>query len=72
VTEVTEVRVRSIALDDDTAAAVRDTTRVYDLAIDFTKPPEQITVALEALFRDAIDSGRWARRKGDAGPQRAT
>jgi len=67
-----DVRVRSVVLDDDTAAAVRDTTKVYDLAIDFTKSPDEITAALEVLFRDAIDSGRWARRKGDAGPQRAT
>jgi hypothetical protein len=68
VTEAMDVRVRAVSLDDDTAAAVRDTPRVYDLAIDFSKPPAEITAALTVLFQDAISSGRWARRGGDAGP----
>lgn len=53
--------------------AVRDTVNVYDLAIDFTAPPGEITAALEAIFQEGIDSGRWARRrKGNAGPSMTT
>lgn len=59
-------------LDDDCPAAVRDTTAVYDLAIDFTKPVEEITAALQCLFQEAIDTKRWARRGGNAGPTEAT
>jgi hypothetical protein len=69
---VPEVRVRSIRLDDDCPAAVRDTVNVYDLAIDFTKSPEQITAALQCLFQEAIDSERWTRRRGDAGSSSST
>jgi hypothetical protein len=59
-------------LDDDTPAAVRDTNQIFDLAIDFTKPPEQITAALTVLFEDAIRSERWTRRKGNVGPDATT
>ncbi|WP_141726191.1 hypothetical protein [Actinacidiphila rubida] len=66
------VRVRAIRLDDETPAAVRDTTRLVDLAIDFSHPPGEITAALTALFQEAIDSKRWARREPPAGPTAAT
>jgi hypothetical protein len=66
------VRVRSVRLDDATPAAVRDTTNVYDLAIDFSHEPEQIVAALQALFEDAIETERWTRRQGDAGSTDAT
>jgi hypothetical protein len=69
---VFKVRVRSTRLDDETAVALRDTTTVYDLAIDFSKPPEVITAGLEALIQEGIDSGRWARRKGNTEPDSAT
>lgn len=74
VTEVprVRVRVRDVRLDDDCPATVRDTVNVYDLAIDFSKPPEQITAALTVLFQEAIDSERWARRKRATRPHRAT
>lgn len=70
--EVPEVRVRAVRLDDDTPAAVRDTTGVFDLAIDFSHSPDEITAALTALFQEAIDSHRWARRQGTAGRTPAT
>lgn len=69
---VIEVRVRSTRLDKETGVAVRDTNRVYDLAIDFSKPPEMIVAGLQAVFQDGVDSGRWARRHGDTGPRSAT
>lgn len=62
-----EVRVRSMRLDDGCPAAVRDTNQVFDLAIDFTKSPGEITAALQCLFQEAIDTERWTRRRGDAG-----
>jgi hypothetical protein len=66
------VRVRSELFDDGTPAVVRDTLNTFDLAIDFTKPPEQITAALTALFQEAIDSKRWTRRGGNAGSEGLT
>lgn len=60
--EVPEVRVRAVQLDDDVPVALRDSRAVYDLAIDFSKPPAQIVAALQALFRECIDTGRWQRR----------
>jgi hypothetical protein len=68
---VFEVRVRSMRLDGDCPAALRDTVDVYDLAIDFTKSPEQITAALQCLFEEAIESERWTRRGRCAGWQKA-
>lgn len=58
-------------LDDDCPAALRDTTQVFDLAIDFTKSPEQITGALTALFQEGIDTERWTRRDRCASWQKA-
>jgi hypothetical protein len=70
--EVPEVRVRDMRLDGDCPAAVRDTAHVFDLAIDFSHSPQEITAALTALFQEAIDSHRWARRQGTAGRPSAT
>ncbi|HEY5836744.1 hypothetical protein [Streptomyces sp.] len=66
-TGVTEVRVRAMRLGDGCPVAVRDTARVCDLAIDFTAPPEDIAAALRAILQEAIDTGRWVRRR--AGPR---
>lgn len=59
-------------LDDDCPAAVRDTSQVFDLAIDFTKSPHEITAALQCLFQEAIDTERWTRREGNAGTNGTT
>lgn len=59
-------------LDEGRPAAVRDTENVFDLAIDFTAQPHEITAALTALFQEAVDSKRWARRRGDARPNSST
>lgn len=66
------VRVRSTRLDDDTPAAVRDTLTVYDLAIDFSHDPEEITAALQTIFEEAIATRRWARRSPCTGLDTAT
>ncbi|MEE4546749.1 hypothetical protein V2S66_32895 [Streptomyces sp. V4-01] len=60
------VRVRSLRLDGDTPAALRDTATVLDLAIDFSHSPEEITEALRALFQEAIETRRWTRRQPPA------
>ncbi|WNI15536.1 hypothetical protein [Actinacidiphila sp. ITFR-21] len=65
---MTEVRVRAVHLDEGCPVVLRDTVNVYDLAIDFTASPEDITAALAAVWQEAVDSGRWTRRKGNAGP----
>lgn len=54
-------------LDNDEPAALRDTTNVFDLAIDFSKPEEQIVAAVQCLLQEAANE-RWTRRKGAAGP----
>lgn len=61
-----------MSLDDGTPAAVRDTSSIYDLAIDFSHSPEEITAALQCLFEEAIRTRRWGRRQGDAGPDRSS
>lgn len=69
---VIEVRVRDARLDQGTPVALRDTTQVYDLAIDFQQDPADIVAGLRALFQDGVDSGRWGRRRppygDDTGP----
>ncbi|MEV7897283.1 hypothetical protein [Streptomyces cyaneofuscatus] len=42
--------------------ALRDSRTNYDLAIDFSYPPEQIAAALTEVFQEAVDSRRWSRR----------
>lgn len=59
----TEVRVRDVRLDKGKPVAVRDTTRVYDLAIDFRQDPADIVAGLRALLQDGIDTGRWSRNR---------
>lgn len=41
--------------------AVRDGLHQYDLAIDFSWPPEAIVAGLQRVFTDGVDSGRWSR-----------
>lgn len=69
---VTEVRVRDRRLDDGAPVALRDTAHTCDLMIDFSQPPDVLAAALEELFREAVDSGRWTRQRSantdEAGP----
>lgn len=60
------VRVRSVRLDDETPAAIRDTASVLDLAIDFSHSPDDITAALKCLLDEAIKTRRWTRRQPPA------
>ncbi|MFH8792268.1 hypothetical protein [Streptomyces sp. NPDC017941] len=44
-------------------AAMRDSSKEFCLAIDFSRPPEEITASLTLLFQRNIDSRRWSRQK---------
>ncbi|MEW2518157.1 DUF6907 domain-containing protein [Actinacidiphila alni] len=63
----TTVQVRSMRLDDAVPVALRDTTKKFDLAIDFSHPPTNIAAALQVLFEEAIETQRWTRRQPTAG-----
>lgn len=58
-------------LDNGEPAALRDTAHVFDLAIDFSQPEEQIVQAIQCLLQEAADE-RWTRRGGSAGPTSGT
>ncbi|MEV7394896.1 hypothetical protein [Streptomyces sp. NPDC091215] len=55
------VRVHAKDLKGETPVAVRDARDRYDLAIDFSFPPEKIVAGLQQVFQDGVDSGRWSR-----------
>jgi hypothetical protein len=55
------VHVRAEDLKGETPVAVRDSLDRYDLAIDFSWPPEAIAAGLQSVFRDGVESGRWSR-----------
>ncbi|MEU2799009.1 hypothetical protein [Streptomyces sp. NPDC007117] len=56
------MRVTSEDLHGEAPVALRDSRSSYELAIDFSYPPEQITAALTDVFQEAVDSHRWSRR----------
>lgn len=53
--------VHAADLEGETPVAVRDGLRQYDLAIDFSWPPEAIVASLQRVFDDGVQSGRWSR-----------
>ncbi|MEV1063437.1 hypothetical protein [Streptomyces sp. NPDC050263] len=59
--EPPKVFVHAVDLQGETPVAVRDGLRQYDLAIDFSWPPEAIVASLQQLFTDGVESGRWSR-----------
>lgn len=67
-----EVYVQAADLKGETPVAVRDSLNRYDLAIDFSWPPEVIAASLQSVFRDGVHSGRWSRsdtREHDEAPE---
>lgn len=42
--------------------ALRDSRSSYELAIDFSYPPERIAEALTEVLQEGVDSKRWTRR----------
>ena len=61
-TEAPPVSVRCKCLGGKAPVAVVDSREVFDLAIDFSRPPEEIAASLTWIFQEAIDTGRWVRR----------
>ncbi|MEU1494334.1 hypothetical protein ABZ456_29285 [Streptomyces sp. NPDC005776] len=61
-TEVPQVRVMHVDLRGEAAVANFDSCHRYELAIDFTRSPDEIADALTDLFQEAINVGRWSRR----------
>ncbi|MDX2696232.1 hypothetical protein [Streptomyces ipomoeae] len=59
--EPPRVHVYVADLKGETPVAVSDKPGDYDLAIDFSWPPDAIAAGLERLFQDGVDSGRWNR-----------
>lgn len=60
-TEGPRVHVRAKDLRGEAPVALRDSLSSYDLAIDFTWPPERIAEALTAVLQECVDSRRWTR-----------
>lgn len=56
------MRVRAADLNGECPLAVYDSKGRFALDIDFSRPPEEIADALEGLFQEAVDTGRWTRR----------
>lgn len=45
-------------------AALKDSLSEFRLAIDFSRPPEEIAASLTLLFQESVDTRRWTRRQG--------
>lgn len=56
------MRVRAVDLNGECPLALYDSRDRFELAIDFNRPPDEIASALEDLFQEAVDTGRWSRR----------
>jgi len=56
-----EVHVEAADLKGETPVAVRDGLQRYELAIDFSWPPDAIAAGLQAIFQEAVESERWSR-----------
>lgn len=62
------VHVHAKDLKGETPVALRDSTRHYDLAIDFSWPAEDIVAGLQQVIQDGVDSGRWSRAEHSEAP----
>ncbi|MFI1371284.1 hypothetical protein ACH4UY_04640 [Streptomyces longwoodensis] len=47
--------------------ALKDSAREFRLAIDFSRPPEEIVASLTEIFQESVDTHRWNRRQGPDG-----
>lgn len=61
-TEAPQVSVHCKDLGGKAPVAVTDSIELFDLAIDFSRPPEEIAAGLTMIFQEAVDTGRWIRR----------
>ncbi|MGQ5576029.1 hypothetical protein [Streptomyces sp. ECR3.8] len=58
------VTVYAADLGGKAPAALRDSRKEFRLAIDFSRPPEEIAASLTQLFQESVDTRRWTRRQG--------
>lgn len=55
------MQVSAMDLRGEAPVALRDSLTTYDLAIDFSWPPERIAEALTGVLQECVDSRRWTR-----------
>ena len=65
------MQVRAVDLDGEAAVANYDSLHRYELGIDFSRTPDEIVEALNGIFQEAVNTGRWCRR-GTGAHQLAT
>lgn len=61
--EAPQVTVYAADLGGRAPAALKDSVKEFRLAIDFSRPPEEIAASLTLLFQENVDSRRWTRRQ---------
>ncbi|MFH9823077.1 hypothetical protein [Streptomyces bobili] len=59
-----QVHVYAADLGGRSSAALKDSTKEFRLAIDFSRPPEEIAASLTQIFQESVDTHRWTRRDG--------
>jgi hypothetical protein len=59
-----QVTVYAADLGGKTPAALKDSREEFRLAIDFSRPPDEIAASLTLLFQESVDTHRWIRRQG--------
>lgn len=60
--EAPQVTVYAANLGGRATAAMKDSRTEFRLAIDFSRPPEEIAASLTEIFQENVDSGVWSRR----------
>lgn len=59
-TEAPRIHVEAVSLGGCPVALYDDLGK-FVLGIDFSCPPEQIAAAMETVFQESVDTGRWSR-----------
>ncbi|QJT01762.1 hypothetical protein G9272_16780 [Streptomyces asoensis] len=62
--EVPQVHVYAADLGGRSPAALKDSRTEFRLAIDFSRPPDEVAASLTQLFQESVDTRRWTRRQG--------
>lgn len=63
-----QVIVYAADLGGRSPVALKDSRVEFRLAIDFSRPPEEIAASLTEIFQESVDSHRWNRRQGPEEP----
>lgn len=59
--EVPRISVRVANLGGSRPIAVYDDLEKFVMGIDFSRPPEEITAAMQDFIEESVTSGRWTR-----------